>query len=122
MIDNAETLFDHALQIDTAPTHHTITLPIRTRLDQRLQFGLLGGVQTASRPCVLMVAQAIGSFRIEAMNPIPQCLAVHAAHARRIRSVRSVTDRRQGQKPTRSVRMPTSGCKSPQLRGRIVTP
>ncbi|AOX18923.1 hypothetical protein A0U89_16675 (plasmid) [Kozakia baliensis] len=96
VIRNTEAFLDHPLQINAAPAHHTITLPIRPRLDQRLQFGLLGGVQTASRPCVLMAAQAIGSFRIEAMNPVPQCLAVHAAHARRIRSVRSVTDRCQG--------------------------
>lgn len=52
MIDDAEALFDHALQIDAAPAHHAIALPIRTRLDQRLQFGLLCGIQTAGRaPC-----------------------------------------------------------------------
>lgn len=103
MIDDAEALFDHTLQIDTAPAHHAIVLPIRTRLDQGFQFGLLGGIQTAGRPRVLIVVQAIGSFGIEAVNPVTQCLAVHAAHAR-------------------SVRMPAARRKSPQVRGRIVIP
>ncbi|TWA96949.1 hypothetical protein FBZ86_1832, partial [Gluconacetobacter diazotrophicus] len=77
MIDDAEALFDHALQIDPAPAHHAIALPIRACLDQGLQFGLLCDTQTAGRPCVQMIAQAIRPFSIEAVNPVPQRLAVH---------------------------------------------
>lgn len=87
VVDDAEALLDHALQINPAPAHHTVTLPIGPGLDQGLQFGLLCSVQTAGRPRMLMIAQAIRPFGIEAVDPVPQRLAVHAAHAGRIRPV-----------------------------------
>lgn len=122
MIDDTEALLDHALQIDTAAAYHAIALPIRTRLDQDLQFALLGNIQTAGRLRVQIVGQAIGSCCIEAVNPVSQCLAVHTAHAGRIRPTGPVTDRRQGQKPARSVGVLAARRKPPQLRGRIVIP
>ncbi|GAB6969102.1 hypothetical protein JCM25156A_31410 [Komagataeibacter kakiaceti JCM 25156] len=122
VVDDAEAFLDHALQINPAPAHHTVTLPIGPRLDQGLQLGLLCPVQSASWPRVLMIAQAIGSFGIEAMNPVSQCLAVHATYASRIRPAAPVTDRRQGQKPACDIRLPAARRKSPQVRGRIVIP
>jgi len=122
VIDAAAALFDHALQIDPALAHHGIMLPIRLRLDQGLQFGLLCDTQRAGWPHMLMIAQASGSFGIEAVNPVPQRLAIHAAHAGRIRPARPVTDRRQSQRPARSVRLPAPRRKPPQVRGRIVIP
>lgn len=50
VVDDAEALFDHALQIDPAPAHHAIALPIGHRLDQGLQFGLLYPVESAGWP------------------------------------------------------------------------
>ena len=122
VVDDAEALPDHALQINPAPAHHTVTLPIGPGLDQRLQFGLLCPVQTAGWSRMLIIAQAIRPFSIEAVDPVPQRLAVHAAHAGRIRPARPVTDCCQGQKPARSVRLPATRRKSPQIRGRIVIP
>jgi len=45
-----------------------------------------------------MIALAIVSFDIEAMNPVPQPLAIHAIYAGRICLAGLVTDCRQGQK------------------------
>jgi hypothetical protein len=50
MIDDVEALFDHTLQIDTAPAHHAIMLPIRTRPDRSLQFGLLAAFRRQAGP------------------------------------------------------------------------
>lgn len=47
---------------------------------------------------MLMVAQTIGSFGVEAVNPVSQCLAVHTTYTGRIRPAGPVTDRRQGRK------------------------
>ncbi|GAJ29761.1 hypothetical protein Amme_076_054 [Acidomonas methanolica NBRC 104435] len=120
MIDDTEALFDHAWQIDTAPARHAIALPIRPRLDQSFQLSLLGGIQATGRSRVLIVAQAIGTLGIEAVNPITQCLAVHAAHPRR--PAGPSTDRRQSQPPPRGSRMPAARHKPPQIRRRIIIP
>lgn len=66
---------------------------------------------------MLMIAQAIGSFGIAAVKPVSQRLAIHATHAGRIRPAR-----RQGKRPARSVRLPATRRKSPQIRGQIVIP
>lgn len=99
-------------QIDPAPAHHAIALPSRARLDQGLQFGLLCSVQSAGWPRVLMIAQAIGSFGIEAVNPVPQCLAVHTTHAGRIRPAGPVTDPPPA--PEAGARHSLAGC-APQV-------
>lgn len=113
VVDDTEALLDHALQIDPAPAQHTVTLPIRPRFGQGLSFGLLCFAQAAVRPCVQMIAQAIQPFSIEAVSPVPQRLAVYTAYMSHIGAAGPVTDRRQGQKPARSVGMLAARRKSP---------
>jgi hypothetical protein len=72
VIDHAEAILDHRLQIDPAPAHHAVRLAIGTGLHELGQFGLLRGRQLRGRAVRLAVEQASGAFVIEAVNPVAQ--------------------------------------------------
>ncbi len=95
MIDHARALGDDPLQIHPSPAHHPICRTIRTGLDASRQVGqLLRGEArwVALGPVVL---QPVGTELVEAVDPVPHRLAVHAADACRVRPVHPVEHRRE---------------------------
>ncbi len=99
MIDHAEAILDHRLQVDPAPAHEARLLPIRAPLDDYGQLGLLFDRQLRGRPFRLAVEQAFGALGIEAVNPIAQGLTVHAADLGRLGPASTLGHRRKCQKP-----------------------
>src|SRR5215204_2080165 len=74
-----------------------------------------GGV--ALRPAVL---QPLGAALIEAVHPVAQRLAIHAADARRIRPAHPVQHRRNRQEPPALIGVLRGRRKPPKLSGREI--
>ena len=96
---DAEPLGDDALKIDTPPAHDAVFLALRASLDdlRKLRQLLVGQARLrAFRP---VIDKPLRTRGVEAVNPIAQCLAVHAANPRGRPSVHSVSNPCQRQKP-----------------------
>jgi hypothetical protein len=107
VIDHAEAILDHRLQVDPAPAHEARLLSIRTRLDDRRQLGLLRRPQLRRRTRRLAVEQARGTLAIEAVHPVAQGLPVHPADLRRLAPAPALGHRRQRQQTPALARVPT---------------
>ena len=68
VIDYAEAILDHRLQVDPAPAHKARLLPIQTQLDDCRQLGLLFGRKLRRRAFRLAVEQAFEALGVEAVN------------------------------------------------------
>ena len=94
---DAEALGDDALEINASPAHDGVDLPVRTRRDDRGQLGQLIGRKTRRRTIRPIVNQAVGSPRVEAMNPVAQVWRsvppVFAAEPRSMPSRTAASDR-----------------------------
>src|SRR3546814_18561018 len=76
-VDDAEAGLDHPLQVDPPPAHHAVDGRIGAGLHDLGQLRHLSTAQPAYATGPRAVRQPLGALRIEAMRPVPQCLAVH---------------------------------------------
>jgi hypothetical protein len=67
-------------------------------------------------------AEPVGAAFVEPMNPVTQCLAVHAADPRCLLPIHAVENRGQRVEPSTLVGVPGSGGEPSQIRGREVRP
>jgi hypothetical protein len=95
VIDNAEPLFDDALQVDPSPADHAVFRPVRPRLDDLGESGQLLGRKPWRRALRTNVLQPIRAFGVEAVNPVMQRLPIHSANPRRSFAVHAVQNRSQ---------------------------
>src|SRR5687768_4021870 len=120
VIGHPEALGDEALQVDPPPAHDAMHGPIRTGLDELGQLGLLRGRQARRMALGPGVPQPVRAALVEAVNPVTQGLAVHAADARRICPTYPVQDRREGQKASALTGVLRGRGQSPEFTGRVV--
>ena len=80
-IDHAKAFFDHPFQVNPPPANHTVNLWIGARFDDHRQFAhlLVGQEPGAARTGTVL--QAVCPFIVEAVRPVSQRLAIHAAEA-----------------------------------------
>ena len=95
---DAEPLSDDALEVDPPLAYDAVLLTIRPGLDDLRKLGplLLRQARLGTRRPI--VDEALGPSGVEAMHPVAQRLAVHAADLGCSPSVHPVPDRRQRQK------------------------
>jgi len=99
-VDHAKALFDCPPQVDPPPAHDAVDRRIGACLDDLGQLAHLNLRQPPRTAGARTVRQAIRPRRIEAVRPIPERLAVHAADLCGVRPAHAVIDGRQRQKPT----------------------
>ncbi len=97
VIDYAEALGDEVLKVDPPPAHDPMQGPIRSDLDQLSQFTLLLGREARRMALGPDVLQPRRAALVEAVDPIAQGLAIHAADACRLGPAHPVEDGREGQ-------------------------
>jgi hypothetical protein len=117
---DAEPLSDDALEVDPLPPHDAVLLTIRPGLDDPRKLGPLLLRQARFGTLRPIVEEAPGPGGVEAMHPVAQRLAVHAADLGCSSSVHPVPDRRQGQKPPALVGVLRPTGERPKRRRRIV--
>ena len=122
VIDDAEALLDHPLQVDPAPAHDPVFGPIRPRLDDLGQVGQLLRRKARPGPFDRMSFSPSGPCCVEPMNPVAQRLPIHPADPRRLLPAHPVQHRGQRQKPPALLRMLRSRRKPPKLGRRKVRP
>ena len=93
---------------------------IRTRLDDLRELSQLLRRQARLGTFGPVVDEPLRTSRVEAMDPVAQRLAVHAADLRRHASIHAVPDRRQRQKPPALIDVPRPTRKRPKLLSRII--
>jgi len=94
-VGNAERGRDLRHQIRTAPAHDAVHRRIRVHLDPRRQLFGLGWREPTRRPRRGAIDQALRPLGIEALDPVPERLAVHPAGPRRITPARPFDNQRQ---------------------------
>src|SRR5271163_5217121 len=117
---DAEPFGNDTLEIDAPPPDDAIFLTVRAGLDDLRKLSQLFLRQARLGTFRPVVDEALRPRSVEAMNPVAQRLAVHAADLRRRASVHPVPDRRQRQKPPALVDVLRTTGKPPKLLGRIV--
>jgi hypothetical protein len=113
---------DDPLEVDPRPARDAVSLAIRARFGDRGQLGQLLRLQARHRAVRPMVEQTIRSRRVEAMNPVAQRLAVHAADLGRCAAVHPVRRRRQRQKPPVLIGVLCALGQPPKRRSRKIVP
>jgi hypothetical protein len=103
---NGEAFTENALQIHAAPAHHSVLLWIGASLNELPQFLFLLRRKFRGPPGRSGVDEPVRTSLIEAMHPVPQRLAVHAADTGRFGARHPVVNRRQCQQPPRLVSVP----------------
>src|SRR3954468_18194426 len=122
VVDDTEALSDEVLQVDPAPTHDPVHGPIRSGLDEAGEFSLLLGAEAGRVALGPNVLQPLGSVLVEAMDPVSQGLAIHAADAGGLCPVHPVQDRGEGQQASALVGVLRYGRKPAKLTGRKIRP
>src|SRR5260221_14009835 len=89
---NTEALSKDTLQVRASPAYHSILLRIGAGLHQFPQHVPLLGRQLRPTARWFDIDQAVGTRFIEAMGPVPQRLAIHAAHQRRWPPIHPLVD------------------------------
>ena len=102
--------------------HDTVHGPIRAGLNEVGQFSLLLGGEAGRVALGPDVVQPLRAALVEAVDPIAQGLAVHAAEARRLAPTHPVQDGGEGQKATALVGVLRRGRQSTKLTGRKICP
>ena len=95
---------------------------IGTRLHEVPQLLLLLVRQFRWAAGRLAVEKTVRTLLVEAMHPIAQRLAIHAADARRGLAIHAVANRRQRKQPPRLIGILGFACQNPQTIGIIVVP
>jgi hypothetical protein len=95
VIVDAEFLDDDALEVDPPPAHDAVDLTVGPRLDDRGELSQLLRRQTRLRALRPMVEEAVRPRCVEAVDPVAQGLAVHAADPGRRAATHPVANRRQ---------------------------
>src|SRR5271169_2889178 len=97
---NAEPFGNDTLEIDAPPPDDAIFLTVRAGLHDLRKLTQLFLRQTRLRTFRPVVDEAHRTRSVEAMDPVAQRLAIHAADLRRRRPVHSISNRSQRQKTT----------------------
>ncbi len=118
VVMGAKMLFDPRFQINPPPTHHPVHLGIGTALRDRRQALQLRRRQLHGRPGQGVVHQAYRPFGVEAVNPVPQGLAVHAAKTGRLRAAVTFVNRCNRQQMTNLTTVPRP-CRNSPHRSRV---
>src|ERR1700722_15128757 len=100
---DAEPLGDDALEVDAPPAHDAVLLTIWASLDDLRQLSQLRFRQAGLGTVRPLVDEPIRSRRVEAVNPVPKRLAIHAADLRRRAAIHPISNRSQRQKPAAPV-------------------
>lgn len=98
VIIDAETFLDLALEIDAPPANDTVARRVGAGFHDLRQLGQLLLGELAGSTGGLAVDQTVRSLPVEAQDPVPQCLPIHAAHLRSLSAAHSVKDRSKRQK------------------------
>ena len=122
VIDHAKPLGDETLEVHAPPAHNPVHHPIRASLNDLGQFCLL--VRGEAWPVALRpgVGQPIWAALVEAVNPVAQGLAVHAADARGLGPAHPIQDRGQRQQAPALAGVLGCGRKPTKLTGREIRP
>src|SRR3974390_588069 len=96
---DAEPFGDDAFEVDPTPAHDAVLLTIRAGFDDLRELSQLLRRKPRLGTFRPVVDEALGTPRIEAMDPVTQGLAVHASDLRRSAPIHSIPDRSQRQKP-----------------------
>jgi len=99
VVRHTKALLDDLLEVDPAPTHDPVGRRIGAGLDDLSQRRELDWRQLGLGAGSCAVDQPVGPGLVEAVDPVPQSLAVHAADLRRARPRQTVIDRRDRQQP-----------------------
>src|ERR1700734_880853 len=91
---DAETFGNDTLEIDAPPADDAICLTVRAGLHDLRKLSQLFRRQARLRTFRPVVDEALRPRNVEAMNPVAQRLAIHAANLRRRRPVHSIANRR----------------------------
>ena len=94
---DAEPLGDDALEVDAPPPHHAVLLTIRAGLDDGRELDQMLRRQARLGPLCPVVDEPLRPLGVEAMHPVAQRPAVHAADLRRRPPIHSVANRRKRQ-------------------------
>ena len=97
---DAEPLGDDALEIDAPPPDDAIFLTVRAGLHDLRELSQLFHRQARLGTFRPVVDEALRPRSVEAVNPVAQRLAIHAADLRRRAPVHSISNRSQRQKTT----------------------
>src|SRR5580700_9364409 len=97
---DAEPFGNDTLEIDAPPPDDAISFTVRAGLNDLRKLSQLFFRQARLGTFRPVVDEALWPRSVEAMNPVAQRLAIHAADLRRRRSVHSIANRRQRQKTT----------------------
>src|SRR3954467_2352356 len=122
VVSDAEALGHDLLQVHPAPAHdsmHGALRPGFNDLGELRQLLRREARRVAFRPAVL---EPFGASFIEAVHPVPQRLAVHAADPRGIGPAHPIQHRRKRQQTPTLVGVLGGRRKTPQLVGRKVRP
>lgn len=103
----AEHFFDAPLRSGAPPTHHAVFFSIRAFLEESGEFGFLLRGQPARPARRLAVFKPRQAFRIIAMHPVAQRLAVHPAGFGRSPAVFAIKHQGDRQPPLRRAPSPT---------------
>ena len=106
VVDHAPALGDQRLQVGAAPARQVAQASRSgSCLDDPVQLGLLLRRQPPRVARRGPVHQARRPLGVEPVHPVAQCLAVHAADPRRVRTAHPFVDRSDRQQPTRLIRI-----------------
>ena len=122
VVGDAEALGHDLLQVDPAPAHDPVHGTVRAGLDELAKLRQLLRRQArrmAFRPAVF---EPFGAAFVEAVHPVAQGLAVHAADPRRSGPAHPVQHRRNGQQAPALVGVLRGRRDPPQLSGRKICP
>ena len=115
-----EPLSDDPLEVEPPPAHHPVLLTIRAGFDDLRELSQLLIREARLGTLGPVVDQALRTRGVEAMDPVAQGLAVHAADLRRRAAVHSLADRSQRQKPPTLVDVLRPTGEPAKLPGRII--
>lgn len=101
----AKTLFQNALQVHPAPAHHAVNLGIRALFHNRCKGRFQFRRQRTFAVALATFPKSLQTFAIVMVNPVPQCLPVHAAGFRRRPAVAAVQYKCDRQYPPRNKRI-----------------
>src|SRR3954453_4659504 len=122
VVSEAEALGHDLLQVHPAPAHDSMNGALRAGFNDLRQLRQLlrrEARRVAFRPAVL---EPFGAPFIEAVDPVPQRLAVHATDPRGIGPAHPIQQRRKRQQTPTLVGVLAGRRKTPQLVGRKVRP
>jgi hypothetical protein len=122
VIPDAEALSDDALEINPAPPHDAMHEAIRAGLDDLRELRLLRFGQPSRLVPAPVILEPFETALVEAVDPVPQCLTIHAADLRGFRPAHAVQRRRNRQQAPALVRILRRRRTMAQLRGRVTVP